>query len=108
MFTSSPLDGVTSLISQPLVEGVKLVPIEGKGRGVVATRFFQPGEVVILESPYAAVPNLNEIHRCCSQEFTRLPDDAETRCSGCKVVRCGVYLAPSHYARENRADFFML
>ena len=87
MFTSSPLDGITSLISQPPVEGVKVSTVEGRGRGVLATRFFQPGEVLILEPPYAAVASSEEIEDCCSAEFTRLSDDAVGRCSGCKTVR---------------------
>lgn len=87
MFQSSVLDGATSLISQPPVEGVKVVPIEGKGRGVVTTRFFQPGEVVVLEAPYAAVPILEEIDTICSARFTRLSDDSGNSCSGCKSVR---------------------
>ena len=92
MFSSSPLDGASSLISQTPVEGVKVVPIEGKGRGVVATRFIQPGEVVILEAPYTAVLVLDQLQHSCSGEFAPLPDDCATRCSACGSVRCVPWL----------------
>lgn len=90
MFTASVLDGAASLKAERLAEGVEIAAIEGKGRGLVATRDFLPGEVVVREAPYAAVVTLEEMESTCSGEFTPLLSATGSRCSGCKSARCSL------------------
>ena len=37
-------------------EGVKVVTLSGKGQGMVATRAFQVGDVILAESPMIVMP----------------------------------------------------
>ena len=75
------------------VEGLKIVPVSGKGRGMIATKPFAVGDVLVSEPPYAAVASLQEIEGVCSGELVPLKDvAAASRCGGCKLVRC----CPSH------------
>lgn len=94
MFKTGILDGGASLKAESVAEGVRVVVIEGKGRGIVATREFQPGDVVLKEAPYAAVAILEELDTTCSGEFTPLNTATASRCSACKSVRyCSTSLA---------------
>jgi hypothetical protein len=71
------------------VDGVKIALIEGKFRGIVATKAFKPGDVIIDEAPYAAVASLDELDSMCSRELRELPaSDAGSRCAACRAVRC--------------------
>jgi hypothetical protein len=78
----------SSIAAEMPVQGVKIVPVDGKGRGMVATKEFRAGDVIVEEAPYAAVASLQEIESVCSGYFTDLTDSAgASRCGGCKCVR---------------------
>ena len=79
-----------SVTPEPLAQGVSVVPVEGKGfpcRGLVATRAFKVGDVLVEEAPYAAVVSLQEMESTCSGEFTPLDTAVASTCSGCKRLR---------------------
>lgn len=96
MVTGCLKDGLRSLAVEMPVQGVQIVLVPGKGRGLVATKEFKIGDVLIEEAPYSAVASLQEIDSACSGEFTQLKDaGAANRCSGCKCVRCDL-LSPAH------------
>lgn len=63
--------------------GLTVSNLPEKGRSVVATRDFKPGEVIISQEPYVCVPNNSRCEGC----FT---DINPKKCSACQVVRfCG-------------------
>jgi hydrogenase maturation factor HypE len=77
-----------SLKAETPVQGVKIVLVEGKGRGMVATQAFKAGDVIIEEAPYAAVVSSQAIDSVCSGLLSPLTDAAvASMCGGCKLVR---------------------
>ena len=56
----------------------KLVEIEGKGRGLVATRPLEIGELVLSEKAFLRVPN-NESFGFCKSFFSRLEPDIRAK-----------------------------
>ncbi|KAG6501441.1 hypothetical protein ZIOFF_041321 [Zingiber officinale] len=67
--------------------GLALASIPGKGRGLVTTRDFVPGDVIIFQEPYASAPNKVYTSSICDGCFT---SNNLRKCSACKVAwYCG-------------------
>ncbi|KAF7829866.1 histone-lysine N-methyltransferase ASHR1 [Senna tora] len=61
--------------------------IADKGRCLLATRDFYPGEVIISQEPYVCVPNKSSVETRCDGCFAT---SNLKKCSGCQVVwYCG-------------------
>ncbi|XP_072972601.1 histone-lysine N-methyltransferase ASHR1 isoform X2 [Typha angustifolia] len=71
-----------------LTRGLSVASIPGKGRGLVTTRDFSPGEVIIYQEPYAASPNkfgvgLSSCDGCFASNNLK-------KCSACRIAwYCG-------------------
>ncbi|KAJ4755629.1 N-lysine methyltransferase SMYD2 [Rhynchospora pubera] len=67
--------------------GVTVASIPGKGRGLVTTRDFSPGEVIICQEPYASAPNKASVGLICDACFS---SKHVKKCSACRVAcYCG-------------------
>ncbi|KAJ6818099.1 histone-lysine N-methyltransferase ASHR1 isoform X1 [Iris pallida] len=67
--------------------GLTLSSIPGKGRGLVATRDFAPGDVIIYQEPYASSANKTSGGSTCDGCFV---SDNLRKCSACRVAwYCG-------------------
>lgn len=67
--------------------GLAVASIPGKGRGLVATHSFLPGEVIICQEPYASTPNKISVGSSCDRCFS--PGNLR-KCSVCRVAwYCG-------------------
>ncbi|XP_020209505.1 histone-lysine N-methyltransferase ASHR1, partial [Cajanus cajan] len=61
-----------------------------KGRSLVATRDFYPGEVIISQEPYVSVPNNSSVSAQKRCDGCYATTNALSRCSRCQVARyCG-------------------
>ncbi|KAK9271392.1 hypothetical protein L1049_026982 [Liquidambar formosana] len=75
------------LQSALLERGLTVSTIPEKGRSLVTTRDFSPGEVIISQEPYASVPNNSSVDSRCDG---CLKSSNLKRCSACQVVwYCG-------------------
>ncbi|KAK4572932.1 hypothetical protein RGQ29_031065 [Quercus rubra] len=67
--------------------GLTLSNLPEKGRCLLTTRDFHPGEVIISQEPYVCVPNKSPVESRCDGCFTT---SNLKKCSGCHVVwYCG-------------------
>nr|CAD1832746.1 unnamed protein product [Ananas comosus var. bracteatus] len=67
--------------------GLTVASIPGKGRGLVATRDFYPGEVIICQEPYASAPNKVSAGSSCDGCFA---SSNIRKCSACRIAwYCG-------------------
>ncbi|KAF3970156.1 hypothetical protein CMV_006123 [Castanea mollissima] len=67
--------------------GLTLSNLPEKGRCLLTTRDFHPGEVIISQQPYVCVPNKSPVESRCDGCFTT---SNLKKCSGCHVVwYCG-------------------
>ncbi|CAM0875243.1 unnamed protein product [Alopecurus aequalis] len=67
--------------------GLAIASVPGKGRGLVATRSFFPGEVIICQEPYASAPNKASVGSSCEHCFA---SGKLRRCSVCQLAwYCG-------------------
>ncbi|WOK97697.1 histone-lysine N-methyltransferase ASHR1 [Canna indica] len=67
--------------------GLTVASIPGKGRGLVATRDFSPGDVIIFQEPYASAPNKVSSSSSCDACFAT---KNVRKCSACQVAwYCG-------------------
>ncbi|XP_076910184.1 histone-lysine N-methyltransferase ASHR1-like [Bidens hawaiensis] len=67
--------------------GLSVSTLPDKGRCLVTTRDFSPGEVILSEEPYVSVPNKSATESRCDWCFT---SSNIKRCSSCHVVwYCG-------------------
>ncbi|EGP88636.1 uncharacterized protein MYCGRDRAFT_37947, partial [Zymoseptoria tritici IPO323] len=69
---------------------VKQSAIPGAGRGLFATKDFEPGDIVLsLDRPYVAELDIDRLCDTCAWCFQRLPAGfVQTKaCTGCKKVR---------------------
>ncbi|XP_030933873.1 histone-lysine N-methyltransferase ASHR1 isoform X2 [Quercus lobata] len=67
--------------------GLTLSNLPEKGRCLLTTRDFHPGEVIISQEPYVCVPNKSPVYSRCDGCFTT---SNLKKCSGCHVVwYCG-------------------
>lgn len=61
-----------------------------KGRSLVATRDFYPGEVIISQEPYVSVPNNSSVSAQKRCDGCYATTNALSRCSRCQVAcYCG-------------------
>lgn len=62
----------------------------GKGRGMRATKAFEPGDLIIDEEPFGAVvmTDMLEGEPVCHSEFMMVDDKDLKTCVACKRVRC--------------------
>ncbi|XP_050427844.1 SET and MYND domain-containing protein 4-like [Adelges cooleyi] len=71
-----------------LAESVEVVQLDDMGRGLVATRDIVPGEILIIEKPYAGICKNDEWKYNCDYCFKRCL--AAIPCPKCtKVLYCG-------------------
>ncbi|CAL4935494.1 unnamed protein product [Urochloa decumbens] len=63
--------------------GLAVASIPGKGRGLVASRTFFPGEVIISQEPYASTPNKILVGSSCDHCFA---SSNLKKCSICRVT----------------------
>ncbi|CAD6206318.1 unnamed protein product [Miscanthus lutarioriparius] len=67
--------------------GLAVASIPGKGRGLIATRTFFPGDVVLNQEPYVSTPNKILVGSSCDHCFT---SGKLRKCSMCQVTwYCG-------------------
>nr|XP_010926450.1 histone-lysine N-methyltransferase ASHR1 isoform X1 [Elaeis guineensis] len=67
--------------------GLTVASIPGKGRGLVTTRDFSPGEVIICQEPYASTPKQISSGSSCDGCFA---SNNLRKCSACRVAwYCG-------------------
>ncbi|KAF7095221.1 hypothetical protein CFC21_097442 [Triticum aestivum] len=67
--------------------GLAVASVPGKGRGLVASRSFFPGEVIICQEPYASTPNRISVGSSCDHCFA---SGNLRKCSVCRVAwYCG-------------------
>ncbi|XP_078155375.1 SET domain group 37 isoform X2 [Carex rostrata] len=67
--------------------GVTVTSIPGKGRGLVTTRDFSPGDLIICQEPYTAAPNKASAGSVCDACFS---SNHVKKCSACRVAcYCG-------------------
>ncbi|KAK3149596.1 hypothetical protein QOZ80_3AG0219600 [Eleusine coracana subsp. coracana] len=67
--------------------GLAVASVPAKGRGLVATRSFFPGEVIISQEPYTSTPNKISVGSACDHCFST---GHLRKCSVCRVVwYCG-------------------
>ncbi|GLT70883.1 hypothetical protein SLA2020_429360 [Shorea laevis] len=68
-------------------QGLNVSSLPEKGRCLLATRDFYPGEVIISQEPYVCVPNKSSVDSRCDGCFT---SSNLKKCSACHVVwYCG-------------------
>lgn len=68
-------------------KGLSVSSISGKGRALVATRDFSPGDVIICEEPYASAPNKVFGGSSCDGCFAT---SSLKKCSACRIAcYCG-------------------
>ncbi|CAN6292193.1 unnamed protein product [Urochloa humidicola] len=63
--------------------GLAVATIPGKGRGLVASRTFFPGEVIISQEPYVSTPNKILVGSSCDHCFA---SSNLKKCSVCRVT----------------------
>ncbi|TKV91821.1 hypothetical protein SEVIR_9G123000v4 [Setaria viridis] len=63
--------------------GLAVASIPGKGRGLVASRTFFPGEVIISQEPYTSTPNKILVRSSCDHCFA---SSNLRKCSACRVT----------------------
>ncbi|KAA3447525.1 histone-lysine N-methyltransferase ASHR1 [Gossypium australe] len=63
--------------------GLAVASIPGKGRGLVASRTFFPGEVIISQQPYASTPNKILVGSSCDHCFA---SSNLKKCSVCRIT----------------------
>lgn len=69
------------------VHGLTVSSIAGKGRGLVTTKDFSPGDVIICQEPYASAPNKLLGGSSCDGCFAT---SSLRKCSACRVAwYCG-------------------
>lgn len=67
--------------------GLKISSVEGKGRALVTTKRFSPGDLIIYQEPYASCPNRASSTSVCDGCFSL---NNLRKCSACKVAwYCG-------------------
>uniref|UniRef100_A0A5B7AL27 Putative histone-lysine N-methyltransferase ASHR1 isoform X1 n=1 Tax=Davidia involucrata TaxID=16924 RepID=A0A5B7AL27_DAVIN len=67
--------------------GLTVSTLPEKGRCLVSTRDFSPGDVILSEEPYVSVPNKSSVDSRCDGCFT---SSNLKKCSACQVVwYCG-------------------
>ncbi|KAM0950949.1 putative [histone H3]-lysine(4) N-trimethyltransferase chromatin remodeling SET family [Dioscorea sansibarensis] len=67
--------------------GLAVAPIPGKGRGLVTTKDFSPGEVIFYQEPYASTPSKLFGGSVCDGCFA---SSNLRKCSGCRIAwYCG-------------------
>ncbi|THU57230.1 hypothetical protein C4D60_Mb03t01330 [Musa balbisiana] len=68
--------------------GLAVASIPGKGRGLITTRDFAPGDVIIFQEPYASTPNKTSSGSSCDGCFAS--NNNLRKCSACQVAwYCG-------------------
>ncbi|XP_048569279.1 histone-lysine N-methyltransferase ASHR1-like [Triticum urartu] len=88
---ASPRQGMAAWAEQLQRElagrGLAVASVPGKGRGLVASRSFFPGEVIICQEPYASTPNRISVGSSCDHCFA---SGNLRKCSVCRVAwYCG-------------------
>ncbi|KAH1113153.1 hypothetical protein GLYMA_04G252800v4 [Glycine max] len=71
---------------------LSLSTLPEKGRSLLATRDFYPGEVIISQEPYVCVPNNSSVspQKRCDGCFTTINNNVLSRCSRCQLAfYCG-------------------
>ena len=68
-----------------LLQGASVQQVAGKGRGLVADRDLNPGELLLKEDPFVAY--LYETHIASNSWHTLLPGDNLLKCQACKYAR---------------------
>ncbi|PWZ21849.1 Histone-lysine N-methyltransferase ASHR1 [Zea mays] len=63
--------------------GLTVASIPGKGRGLIATCTFFPGDVILIQEPYASTPNKILVGSSCDHCFT---SGNLRKCSMCRVT----------------------
>ena len=84
---------------------IRVVEIEGKGRGVLAARDIHAGEVISVEAPTTVVPGREDdgsLVAACSRCLVQLQDGGlrASACGGCAAVRCCTPECLALYHRE--------
>jgi hypothetical protein len=100
MFTTSHLDGSLSLAAAPLADGVVIVKMPGKGRGMIAARDFHPGDIIVQEAPFATAVDRDAMEATCSGTMTSFHGESAAlkRCGGCKSLRSACASLPTSIA----------
>lgn len=106
MVTEVLEDTSKSLLPELPVQGVKVVAVKGKGRGLVATKAFHVGDVLVEEAPYAAVVSLHEMDSACSGDLSHLDTAAASKCNGCKRLR-SLFLHPLQFNSRPSALYYI-
>ncbi|AQK63624.1 Histone-lysine N-methyltransferase ASHR1 [Zea mays] len=80
--------------------GLTVASIPGKGRGLIATCTFFPGDVILNQEPYASTPNKILVGSSCDHCFT---SGNLRKCSMCRVTwycssNCQVLAKPTLYS----------
>ncbi|KAJ8501249.1 hypothetical protein OPV22_011801 [Ensete ventricosum] len=75
--------------------GLAVASIPGKGRGLITTRDFAPGDVIIFQEPYASTPNKTSSGSTCDGCFA---SNNLKKCSACQVAwYCGTACQKSEW-----------
>ncbi|CAL9110560.1 unnamed protein product [Musa textilis] len=75
--------------------GLAVASIPGKGRGLITTRDFSPGDVIIFQEPYASTPNKTSSGSSCDGCFA---SNNLRKCSACQVAwYCGTACQKSEW-----------
>ncbi|CAL9170367.1 unnamed protein product [Musa hybrid cultivar] len=75
--------------------GLAVASIPGKGRGLITTRDFAPGDVIIFQEPYASTPNKTSSGSSCDGCFA---SNDSRKCSACQVAwYCGTACQKSEW-----------
>ncbi|CAD5180688.1 unnamed protein product [Musa acuminata subsp. malaccensis] len=75
--------------------GLAVASIPGKGRGLITTCDFAPGDVIIFQEPYASTPNKTSSGSSCD---SCLASNDSRKCSACQVAwYCGTACQKSEW-----------
>lgn len=66
--------------------GVEIVVDNDKGRSIVATKDLTPGNVVMVEAPFAFSLHSDQLHKRCASCFN-LIDKQPMACANCQKTR---------------------